>query len=82
MKQLISKLDKLTNEVHSTLRTAIENSKVESKHINGKAIVVNVFDYRELVLINNRLTFLDANGLHYSIDADCELSDLIYILNT
>ena len=63
------------------LRNLIENSNYTSKHINNKkAIKVNVFDYTELTIVNDKLTFLDNNGLHYSLYT-CSLEDLIDILN-
>ena len=63
------------------LRDKVENSKLTSKHLNEKAIKVNVFDYSELTIIDDRLTFLDNNGDHYSLFAECNLEDLIDILN-
>lgn len=71
----------LEMKVMSSLRELISKSKYKSKHVNEKAIEVNVFDYRELTVINDRLTFLDSNGQHYSVFADCSLEDLIDILN-
>ncbi len=63
------------------LRNKIENSNFTSSHIQEKAIKVNVFDYQELTIINDKLTFLDKHGYHYSLFADCTLEDLIDILN-
>jgi uncharacterized protein with ATP-grasp and redox domains len=63
------------------LRNKVENSKHISKHLSEKSIIVNVFDYTELTLVNDRLTFLDKNGLHHSLFADCNLEDLINLLN-
>lgn len=63
------------------LRNKVENSKQTSKHIDEKSINVNVFDYTELTIVNDRLTFLDSNGQHYSLFADCNLEDLIDVLN-
>lgn len=71
----------LETRVLSTLREMVNNSKTESKHLNGKAIKVNVFDYTEIVIINDRLIFLDSNGYHYSLfNGDCTLEDLIDII--
>jgi len=70
----------LEMEVCSSLRDAINNSSKESKFVNTKALKVNVFDYVEIAIINDRLTFLDSNGLHYSVFADCSIEDLIDIL--
>jgi len=63
------------------LRKKIEKSKHISKHLNEKSIKVNVFDYTELTIVNDSLTFLDNNGMQYSLFADCNLEDLIDILN-
>lgn len=76
-----TRYEQLNTDVQSALKKAIEKSKIESKHIEGKCIRVNVFDYTELVIVNDNLTFLDSNGLHYSVYADCTLDDLIDILN-
>ena len=71
----------LEQRIMRELRDKVENSKQTSKHINEKSINVNVFNYTELTIVNDRLTFLDSNGLHYSLFADCILEDLIDILN-
>jgi len=67
--------------VFSELINKIKTSPIKSKHIDGNAIKVNVFDYTELVLIDNIITFLDINGYQYSIYADANLEDLIDIIN-
>ena len=71
----------LETKVMRQLRDKIEASNYTSKHIYGKSIKVNVFDYTELAVINDRITFMDDNGLHYSLFADASLEDLIDILN-
>lgn len=71
----------LEQRIIRELRDKVENSKQTSKHINEKSINVNVFDYTELTIVNDRLTFLDSKGQHYSLFADCSLEDLIDILN-
>jgi len=53
--------------VLAELRDKISNSKIESKHVQEKCIIVNVFDYTELAIINDQLTFLDDRGQHYSL---------------
>ena len=70
----------LEQRIMCELRDSVENSKYISKHVGNKAIKVNVFDYTELSIINDRLTFLDNNGMHYSLWADANLEDLIDIL--
>jgi hypothetical protein len=71
----------LEMRVHNELRTKIQKSKVTSKTHDTPVIKVNVFDYTELAVINDKLTFLDAHGYHYSIYAEASLEDLIDILN-
>ena len=72
----------LEMKVLSSLRDAINKSNYESNSIQAKAIKVNVFDYTEMAIINDQLTFLDADGLHYSVFADASLEDLIDIINS
>ena len=71
----------LEMQVMSSLRNVINSSNYKSQHHNSKTIRINVFDYIELTLINDTLTFLDSHGLHYSIFSDCSLEDLIDILD-
>jgi len=71
----------LEQRVLANLRFKISVSKEYSKHVQTKCIKVNVFDYTELANINDQLTFLDAKGLQYSLWSDCNLEDLIDILN-
>lgn len=79
---LNSKYQELEYEVMQALRSEIENSQYNSKtHSYTKAIKVNVFDYTELIIIQGNLTFLNEGGYHYSIYAECDLEDLIDILN-
>lgn len=82
MQNLKKQYRDLEMKVMQQLRTAIERSVYESKFVNEKAIKVNISNYKELTIINDRLTFLDANGLHYSVYADCSLEDLIDLINT
>lgn len=76
-----TRYEQLNADVQYALKKAIEKSKTESIHVQGKCIKVNVFDYTELVVLNDNLTFLDSKGYHYSLYADCTLDDLIDILN-
>lgn len=71
----------LEQRVLANLRFKISVSKEYSKHVQTKCIKVNVFDYTELANISDQLTFLDAKGLQYSLWSDCNLEDLIDILN-
>jgi hypothetical protein len=70
----------LEQRVYSELRNLIENSDTDSSIINEKCIKVNLFDYIELTIINDRLVFLDSNGFEYNIYTDTSLEDLIDIL--
>jgi hypothetical protein len=47
---------------------------------SGKPIKVNVFNYSELGIVNDRLTFFDSNGYEYSLWSEASLEDLIDIL--
>lgn len=71
----------LEMQVLNKLRSKVIESPHESKYINGKAIEVSVFGYEELAIINDRLVFMDHQGLQYSLFSDASLEDLIDILN-
>lgn len=75
------RFDSLQEEVEIELRYRIARSKYRSKHNDCKVIKVNVFDSVELGIIDDRLTLFDENGYHYSLYSDCQLTDLIDILN-
>ena len=79
-KILKEKHDDLEQEVIWSLKSEIENSDIESKHVNTKCIKVNVFDYTELAVIHGDLTFMDSSGLQYGLYTECSLEDLIDIL--
>lgn len=70
----------LETQVQAELREMVSRSKAESQHVDSKALKVDVADYEELVIVNDRLTFLDANGYQYSVFANVTLEDLIDIL--
>lgn len=71
----------LEQRVMYELRRKVENSNYTSKHINEKAIKVNISHYTEISIINDRLTFLDNNGQHYSLISNTNtLEDLIDII--
>lgn len=72
----------LEMKVLRQLREKIEQSTIKSKHVDSKVIKVNVFYYTELAIINDQLTFMDNNGLHYSVFNDLNLEELIDILNS
>lgn len=81
MEKLKKQYRDLEQRIVRDLRDKVENSKQISKHLDEKSIKINLFDYTELTIVNDRLTFLDRNGQHYSLFADCNLEDLIDILN-
>lgn len=81
MKKFKKEYRDLEQRVLANLRYKIQVSKEYSKHVTEKCIKVSVFDYTELSIINDQLTFLDDNGLHYSWTT-CSLEDLIDILNS
>ena len=70
----------LETKVMIELRMKIENSDYISDYTQTNAIRVNVFDYTELTIIDDRLTFLDEFGQDYDLTEDCSLEDLIDIL--
>lgn len=70
----------LETRVLHDLREAVEKSEYISEHLNEKAIKVSLFNFTELSIVNDRLTFLDEDGLHYSLYTDAYLKDLIDIL--
>jgi hypothetical protein len=72
----------LEMRVFCILREKITKSKHQSKFVNEKCLKVNVFDYVELTIINDRLTFIDSGGYHFSIYSDCSLEDLIDIIES
>lgn len=80
-KALSKRYDDLEQEVLYALREEIEKSELESKFTSTKVINVNVFDYTELAIVHNELTFMDSNGYQYGVYAECSLEDLIDILN-
>jgi hypothetical protein len=72
----------LEMKVFRELREAIERSEINSKFISYcKAIPINLYDYVELAIVNDKLTFLDRNGYHYSTYSEASLEDLIDILS-
>ena len=81
MKNLKKEYRDLEQRVIRDLRDKVENSNYISSHIKQRAIKVNVFDYKELTIINDKLSFMDEKGYQFSLFADCTLEDLIDILN-
>lgn len=78
-----NRLKKLESDIEAALVKEINRSKTYSRFISDcKVIKVNIFGYTELGIVNDRLTFMDNDGHHYTIDADCTLVDLIDILNS
>lgn len=78
-KNLLKRYRDLEMNIMSSLREAINNSIIKSDHLNTKAIRVSIENYTELVIVNGSLTFLDENGIHYSIFSYC-IEDLLNIL--
>lgn len=78
---LTDELNSLESKIKASLALEIMESETESKHIQGNCLRVNVYDYEELILIQSRLVFLDSNGLHYDLFAECTIYDLVNILN-
>ena len=81
MKNFKKQYRNLEQNVIFELRNKVENSNHVSKHTsNQKSIKVDVFNYTELTIINDRLTFLDEDGYQYSLFTECDLEHLIDIL--
>ena len=80
MENLKKEYRDLEQRVIRVLREKVENSNYINSH-NQKAIRVNVFDYKELTISNDKLTFMDENGYQYSLFGDCILEDLIDIID-
>lgn len=76
--------DKLTSvyvDIEDKLKGLIQSSPVLSEHMSPqRALKVKVYDYTELINLNGELTFLDCNGLHYSLTTDCDWDDLVDII--
>ena len=83
MKNFKREYEDLEMRILSELRKRINNSDVYSKHlVQEKCIEVDVFDYTELAIVDDKLAFLDDKGYQYSLwNRDCDLEDLIDILN-
>jgi hypothetical protein len=72
----------LETQVLSALRDEINKSEVISKHIDTPVIPINIGNYTELAIVDDRHRFIDDNGYHYDIwNGVCTLEDLIDILN-
>lgn len=72
----------LENKIQDTLKEMIEKSKFQSEHIAGlKALKVNVYDYKELVINGGQLIFIDDRGYQYSVYSECTTDDLLDIIN-
>jgi hypothetical protein len=67
--------------IENELRKRIAKSKIKSEHVSEKCVKVLVFDYHELTIINDELTFIDRQGLHYSLYCDVTIEDLLDIIN-
>lgn len=79
--QLNDLFKQLESEMQQYLRERVNESTVKSKTHDIKVIHVNVFGYTELGVIDDRLEFLTKSGYRYSLYSDCDLHDLIDIVN-
>ena len=77
--KLKSRYRNLELEVFRSLNEEVQNSSINSKFIQGKAIKIDYKNKIELVVVNDRLCFIDNNGYHESI-YNYPLEDLIDIL--
>lgn len=69
----------LEMKIFNSLRELISKGTQTSRHLNEKVISVNIANYQELAIVNDKLTLLDHKGYHFSIFA-CSLDDLIDII--
>lgn len=69
--------DKILNAIHDE----INDSKLISKDYGTKAIPVNFRDYKEIIISQGRLTFIDNGGYQHSLWSETTLDDLVDILN-
>ena len=76
--------DQLVFDVETELKHRVNKSDVKSEFLSNDQSVINVdiFDYVELAIVNDKLTFLDNSGYQYDVFSECNLTDLIDILNT
>ena len=76
------RFEQLQSEIEETLRRLISESNYQHPDYDQPAIKVNVFDYIALVVMNERLTFLDKDGYQYSLYNECQLTDLLDIIKS
>ena len=74
-----SRYRNLELEVFRSLNEEVQNSSINSKFTQVKAIKINYEDKVELVVVNDKLCFIDNNGYHEPIYC-YPLEDLINIL--
>jgi len=72
--------NELEKKVEEALRYEVTKSKMESAHVDTTALEVNIYNYVELAIIDDTLTFIDNGGYHYNLYNECDLEDLIDIL--
>ena len=77
--KLKSRYRNLELEVFRSLNEEVQNSSINSKFTQGKAIKIDYEDKGELVVVNDKLCFIDNSGYHKLI-YDYPLEDLIDIL--
>ena len=77
--KLKSRYRNLELEVFRSLNEEVQNSSINSKFTQSKAIKIDYEDKGELVVVNDKLCFIDNSGYHKLI-YDYPLEDLIDIL--
>ena len=80
-KRIKRRYNKLEQDVHHRLIKEVKRSETYSDFMNVKALNVNLFDYNELVILHNTLTFIDKQGHQFRIYDECSLEDLIDIVS-
>lgn len=79
MKNYLKKYRDLEQEVLRELSKKVKNGK-PSKYISANCIKATLLGYDELVIVNDRLAFIDSDGLHYDVFSR-NLEELIELLN-
>ena len=70
----------LEDKVFSKLKDMIDVSPYISVFVKEKALQITECGFKELTFINDKLVFIDDDGLHYDVFYNCRLKDLINII--
>lgn len=87
-----NRFDDLVKDITNELKIRVIESKTKSKYVDCNCINLDElgfdydelgfdYDYVELVIIDGLLHFIDSDGYHYSLFEDCDLTDLIPLVD-